>query len=92
MRFSGTAIVAGLAAISFVLSAGAGSAYDGEFDYNGDGSVDQADLDILSDHLGLAVADDAYYARFDHDGDGFVGGTDLLLAQAAVAAGNATGN
>ena len=76
--------IAGIA-LMLLLSVGVAYAYDAEFDYNGDGVVDQADLDILNAHLGLGEGDPDYDSGFDHDGDGFIGGTDLLLAHQAVA-------
>ena len=75
--------IAGLAGMVLMLSVGAASAYDAEFDYNADGAVDQADLDMLGDHLGAGEGEDGYDAAFDHDDDGFIGGTDVVAAQAA---------
>ena len=68
----------------FMLSVGNASAYDAEFDYNGDGAVDQADLDLLGDRVGAGEGDDLYDATFDHDDDGLIGGTDVVAAHQAV--------
>jgi hypothetical protein len=79
-----TKLFAGLAGMTLMLSVGAASAYDAEFDYNNDGVVDQADIDILNSHFGYGEGDEGYVAAFDHDGDGMVGGTDVVQALAAV--------
>ena len=79
-----TKLLAGFAGLILMLSLGTAHAYDVEFDYNGDGVVDQADLDILTENFGSGEGDEGFDSRFDHDGDGFVGGTDIILAHAAI--------
>lgn len=82
-----TELFTGFAGIALMLSlsVGVSHAYDLEFDYNEDGVVNQADLDILGENLGLGEGDAGFDSRFDHDGDGIVGGTDVLLSHRAVA-------
>lgn len=48
-------------------------------DFNGDGVVNQADLDILHNHYGCVVAQNADCSVFDLDGDGVIGSSDGLL-------------
>lgn len=80
-----TQFIAGIAGMALMLSVGAASAYDVEFDYNADGAVDQADIDIIQAHFGYGEGDEGYVATFDHDDDGMVGGTDVVAALAAAA-------
>ena len=73
---------AAVAAIAFCGTAV--QAYDAEFDYNADGVVDEADLDLLASAFNTAEGDPDFDPIFDHDGDGFVGGSDVVLAQSAA--------
>ncbi len=79
-----TNLLAACLLAALVASAGSAAAYDPEFDYNADGVVDQADIDLLMAHLGLGEADPEFDPTFDHDGDGYIGGTDVALAFGAV--------
>jgi len=47
------------------------------FDLNGDGIVDQKDVDIVVDHFGFSQGDSGYDPRYDFDGDGTVSGGDI---------------
>lgn len=50
-----------------------------EYDLNGDGCVDMADMDILIDAYGTQVGDPAYNAACDFNGDGVVNASDYNL-------------
>lgn len=77
-------LIAAGAATSLVLCGATAQAYDAEFDYNGDGSNDAADLELISDAFNTTEGDPGFDPIFDHDGDGYIGGSDLILAQAAA--------
>ena len=72
------------AATSLVLCGASAQAYDAEFDYNGDGNNDAADLELITDAFNTTEGDPGFDPIFDHDGDGFIGGSDLARAQAAT--------
>jgi hypothetical protein len=75
----------GAAATSLVMLCGASAqAADAEFDYNGDGAVDAADMELIKAAFNSAEGDEDFNPIFDHDGDGFVGGSDIALAQAGA--------
>lgn len=64
--------------IAFCLTVlGAGSAFATEGDYNGDGSVDAADQQLLLDALGSGPDDPNYLPAGDHDGDGVITTVDI---------------
>jgi hypothetical protein len=54
---------------------GAGDACDA--DYNNDGLVDQADMDLLSGAFNSGEGSDGYSGVFDHNSDGVVNGLDV---------------
>jgi hypothetical protein len=62
----------------FVLCATTAVAYDADFDYNGDGVVDQLDIDMLAEHFMSAEGDEDYDPIFDHDGNGLIAGADWV--------------
>ena len=74
----------GVAATGLMLCGASAQAYDAAYDYNGDGVVDSADLELLKAAFNSTDGDADFNPIFDHDGDGFVGGSDLALAQAAA--------
>ena len=76
--------MAGAAAISLMLCGTSAHAYDAEFDYNGDGANDAADLALINAAFNTGEGSPDFNPIFDHDGDGFVGGTDILIAQEAL--------
>lgn len=77
-------LMTGFVVAAFVLVVGGAQAYDAEFDYNADGTVDQADVDLIQAAFGSAEGDADFDPAFDHDQDGFVTGADVVLAVAAV--------
>ena len=48
-------------------------------DFNGDGMIDEADLEILKTHIGSTDEDEDYAPAVDLDGDGVVGLMDFNL-------------
>jgi hypothetical protein len=58
-------------------------------DFNGDGTVDAADLAVWRENFGTTTS--ATFARGDNDGDGDVDGADFLGWQQALGAGRAVG-
>jgi hypothetical protein len=75
----------GLVTASLILAGGSAFAYDAEFDYNGDGSVDETDVEIIKASFNATEGDEDFDPIFDHDGDGFVGGSDIAATLAAAA-------
>jgi len=73
-----------LVATAFVLGVSTAQAYDANFDYNADGWVDQADVDLIQAAFGSTEGDANYHPAFDHDQDGFVTGTDVVLTLDAI--------
>jgi hypothetical protein len=74
----------GAAATGLIFCGASAQAYDAAYDYNGDGVVDSADLELIKAAFNSTDGDADFNPVFDHDGDGFVGGSDLSLAQAAA--------
>jgi hypothetical protein len=67
----------GLVAASLVFFASASFAQNAcETDFNGDGTTDAADVEVMQSALGSAVGDDNYVAQADLDGDGEVSTVD----------------
>ncbi len=50
-------LMTGFVVAAFVLVVGGAQAYDAEFDYNADGTVDQADVDLIQAAFGSAEGD-----------------------------------
>ncbi len=46
-------------------------------DYNGDGSCDRADREIILAAFGTQAGDPGFLAAADHDGDGIISAVDL---------------
>lgn len=75
MRSMVGVLLAAMLLLLFVGPAAAGAA-DGDFDFNGDGSVDDADAALLQDAMGSEPGDPTYSEIFDADEDGLIAGTD----------------
>ena len=55
-----------------------------EADYNGDGAVDQTDVQIFQSVLGTQDGDSDYFPAADHDGDGRVSALDYAYVLACL--------
>ena len=77
-------LIAGVAVAGLAICGVSAQAYDAEFDYNGDGAVDAADVALITAAMNSAEGDADFDPMFDHDWDGFVGGADIVLAQEAA--------
>lgn len=53
-----------------------GGVYDAQFDFNGDGRIDETDLQLFLTAFGSSTGDPAYNAQFDFNNDGSVGDSD----------------
>lgn len=79
MRFFGSSLLT----VAVVLFAGVAAAQEcGNTDFNGDGTTDTTDLEILRSALGSAEGDDRYFAAGDMDGDGGITVADYGLVLA----------
>jgi hypothetical protein len=77
-------LVIGAASMILIPSSGSAQAYDGEFDYNGDGAVDAADSALITAAFNTGEGDNEFDPIFDHDGDGYISMADVSLALAAA--------
>lgn len=64
--------------LALLLGHGEAVAYDGRFDYNDDGRVDEQDVAMIRAAFNTSEGDAAFDPSFDHDGDGIVSGTDIV--------------
>ncbi len=79
-------ILIGAISMALLLCVSSASAYDAEFDYNGDGVVDDLDIELIVAAFNTMEGTDGFDPAFDHDGDGMVLSADISIAYAALAA------
>ena len=56
----------------------------GHYDFNGDGTVNAADVKLMQQAMDAPPLDEIQFALYDIDGDGTLGGFDKKLVEAAV--------
>lgn len=78
-------ILIGAISMALLLFVSSASAYDAEFDYNADGVVDDADIELIVAAFNTLEGYADFNPIFDHDGDGLVGSSDISMAYAALA-------
>ena len=56
--------------------------WDPQYDLNGDGVIDQADVDLITAHFNCRTGDACYVAAYDFNGDGVISLPDIVALEA----------